>query len=306
MPQPMHDTYLPFTEQQLLPHFAEVAGGGDAQRHLAYYRSSIQDAKAYQQQLVGTGTSAPEVAASRGLQVEKDERFWVVTALMSVFHGPDPATVLTTLLSSCLGDVPPFEGADSWADALGSDPKLFFEVNLPSPQAYRDHLAAHLDERVLIPHLRQSASAKGARLEGATKVDAMIVSDSGFAVLFEAKVLSDVSTTVRYDVLRNQLARNIDVMLEPNPKLSAPLNGRLPDRTCLVLTTPQVFKTHPSSRLYGWLLPAYRTSGAQLLAEHLPHRDPAELADVPPRLGWLTWEDIEAVHPGACPWLATA
>jgi hypothetical protein len=36
----------------------------------------------------------------------------------------------------------------------------------------------------------------------------------GVAVIFEAKVLSDVSTHVTFDVARNQLARTIDVMLE--------------------------------------------------------------------------------------------
>jgi hypothetical protein len=24
---------------------------------------------------------------------------------------------------------------------------------------------------------------------------------------------------------------------------------------------------------------------------------------VPQRLGWLTWEDCNQLHPGACPWL---
>jgi hypothetical protein len=41
---------------------------------------------------------------------------------------------------------------------------------------------------------------------------------SGVAVIFEAKVLSDVSTHVRFDLTRNQLARTIDVMLEEEPR----------------------------------------------------------------------------------------
>jgi len=301
VPVLMHPTYLPFTEQQLRLHFVDVASGGEVDRHLAYYRSSLEDAATYAEQLAES--TSPTVTTGRGLQLQKDERFWVVSVLMSIFHGTDPIAELCGLLIRCFGPTPSFEGATSWQDALGPDPKLYFEVNLPSPVAYRKDLADHLDERVLIPHLRTSASQKGTSLEGSTKVDAMLVSDTGFAVLFEAKVLSDVSTTIRYDVLRNQLARNIDVMLEANERLSPLLKKRLPGETFLALVTPEVFKKHRSSRLYGWLMPRYQDQKCQLLNEHLPHREDAELAAVSRRLGWISWEDINAVHPGACSWL---
>lgn len=301
MPELMHPTYLPFGEQQLLEHFAEVRLGGETDRHLAYYRNSVRDAAAYAEQLKGSTLTA--VAPSRGLQMEKDERFWVVAALMSIFHGSDRITGLTAVLTRCFGAAPAFAGLSSWNEALGVDPKLYFEVNLPSPPAYAEHLATHLEERVLIPHLRARASARGARLEGTTKVDAMLVCDTGFAVLFEAKVLSDASSSVRYDVLRNQVARNIDVMLDANPRLSPPLRLRRPERTYLALITPEIFKTHPSSRLYGWLMPRYQDPGDGLLRDHLPHRAADELASVSHRLGWITWEDVNGLHPGACPWL---
>lgn len=303
MPELVHGKYLPFRWDELSHHFADVASGGDPDRHLAYYRESVADA-AYRDQMVGKSLKGPPVTASRGLQMQRDERFWVVAALMAVVHSPDRIAGLAALLSRCFGKIPPFPGAVTWSETLGADPQLFFEVNLPSPKSYRAYLARNLDERVLIPHLRRSAATQGARLEGATKVDAMIVSaDTGFAVLFEAKALSDLSITVRYDVLRNQLARNIDVMLESNPELSLPLNARSPERTCLALITPEVFRTHPSSRLYGWLMPRYQNPDGELLAEHLPHRTPDERAGVGARLGWLTWEDIDDLHPGACSWL---
>ena len=41
---------------------------------------------------------------------------------------------------------------------------------------------------------------------------------------------------------RNQLARSIDVMLEANPTLPAPLSLRKPERTFLVLLTPALTK----------------------------------------------------------------
>ena len=61
---------------------------------------------------------------------------------------------------------------------------------------------------------------------------------TGVAVIFEAKVLSDISTRVMFDLARNQLARSIDVMLEVNSAVAAPLSIRKPERTCLVLLTP--------------------------------------------------------------------
>jgi hypothetical protein len=53
----------------------------------------------------------------------------------------------------------------------------------------------------------------------------LLAPDTRLAVLFESKVLSDVPGGVEFDVLRNQIARNIDVMLEPNPRLMCPLNS---------------------------------------------------------------------------------
>jgi hypothetical protein len=83
---------------------------------------------------------------------------------------------------------------------------------------------------------------------------------TGAAALFEAKVLSDCSATVTYDALRNQLARNVDVMLERQDRLPEPLCSRDPDRSAFVLLTPKLFKDHPRSRLYGWLLRDYRAN----------------------------------------------
>jgi hypothetical protein len=98
---------------------------------------------------------------------------------------------------------------------------------------------------------------------------------TGFAVLFETKVLADASGGSGFDVLRNQLARNIDVMLQPNPNLQKPLTQRRPERTCFVLIMPEIFRDHPESRLYGWLMRDYRSRPAAL------RRDLRECAGVP-------------------------
>ena len=306
----LNEIYLPFSEEQLREHFAPV--GTDktsADRHLDYYRKSVQ---AYRDWVTNPPAGSPAQQAQakkRALQMQKDERFWIVTALMSIFHPRQRLPLVAALLRRCLGDVPHMDGLSSWEQALGSEQelRLYFEVSLPTPPEYRQELAQHLEERVLVRHVMQTArkAAQGGHaLEGATKVDAMLIAPgTGFAVLFEAKVLADASCGIGFDVLRNQLARNIDVMLQPNPNLQKPLTQRLPERTCFVLITPEIFRDHPESRLYGWLMRDYQHHPAALRRD-LPHRTGTDFASVASRLGWLSWEDCNRVLPGACPWLS--
>jgi len=309
----LHQTYLPFTADQLRQHFAPVAGPGESDRHLQYYLASIEQARKYEG-LIHRGDRPTRAQTRLGRQMEKDERFWVVTALMSLYHadeGSGREKSFARLLERA-GLRPPSE-FPRWEDALAGALDLFFEVNLPSPGRYRAWLRDHLGERTLIPYLKEQAEAPGARLEGTTKADAMLLAPaSGVAVIFEAKVLSDISTHVTFDLARNQLARSIDVMLEENSTLPPPLNLRKPERTFLVLLTPAL--TQPGqagdgvskSRLYGWLMPAYKDPHSPLLRQHLPHRDSRQLAESAERLGWASWEDCHGVVPGACPWLTAS
>ena len=294
----IHESYLPFTPTQLLEHFAPVAGGGVPNRYLTHYTTSQTNRREFRQRnLAGPPVSDPHVIRL-GHQMEKDERFWVVAALMGIYHhAADRTAAFAELLSRCEGLQLPIGGFASWREALGEHQELYFEVNLPSP-LYRQYLQEHLNERTLaIPFLREAARTRGDRLEGATKVDALLIAPAtGFAVLFEAKVLADISTGIEFDVLRNQMIRNIDVMLDPNDRLLGPLNRRHPDATCFVLLTPEVFRENRESRLYGLLFDRYKSKS-------LPYRADAVLATAPSRLGWLTWEDCNAVQPGSCTWL---
>jgi hypothetical protein len=103
-------------------------------------------------------------------------------------------------------------------------------------------------------------------------VYALVVNvDNGFSLLIEAKVLSDISCVVTFDIFRNQLIRSLDVLLEENNELSPPLKMRRPDRSVFALLTPQCFREYPHSRLYGLLYERYRTQPAALTCD-LPHR----------------------------------
>jgi hypothetical protein len=308
----LHPEYLPFTADELREHFAPVAGVAEKDRHLAYYRASVDQARKYAD-LINRGIRPTPTQTRVGRQMEKDERFWLATALMNLYRaggGSARVEAFARLLERA--GLQSRSGFPRWEDALAGPLDLFFEVNLPSPRRYRDWLRDHLDERAPIPYLREKAAAPRSRLEGQTKADAMLLArDTGVAVIFEAKVLSDISTHVTFDVARNQLARTIDVMLEANSKLRPPLCLRKPERTFLVLLTPALMQIERAgdainkSRLYGWLMPAYRDPNSSLLRQHLPHRDGRELAEAADRLGWASWEDCQAVAPGACRWLAT-
>ena len=304
----LHPVYLPFTGAELLPHFAPITGSkADPERHLKYYLDSLQrlvDFEAAPDPAPGQYWSAVRYAR----QHEKDERFWLLAALLGVFY-PEEGRVdrFSDLLSAALGSAS-VVGVQNWRDCLEGRLELFFEVNLPAPSSYRDWLKDHVDERAVIPHLREAAVAPRVRLEGQTKVDAMLIAkDTGFAVFFEGKVLSDAAYRIAFDAMRNQLARNIDIMLDSHGDsgLYESLRKRDPDRSCFVMVTPQLFRHNPSSRLYGWLYEHYKKE-PQRLEEHLQHRD--DVTDwhaVSKRLGWLTFEECNEIAPGSCGWLTT-
>lgn len=277
----LHDVFMPFTEARLARHFPEPAA-----EHVRYYVESLRNYRKFESQHPDR-RGVPLTEARRPAQVEKDERFWIAAALMTA----QDQGGLAALMDECM--TAPDGG--SWTAVLGDHPTLCFEARLPSPGGYRAWLRGCVDERQPVAYVRDAARRRGSdevrpNLEGATRADAVVSNpDTGARVLFEAKVLSDISGTVSYDALRNQLIRNIDVML---------------DDACswFVLLTPELFRANPTSRLYGHLMQQYR-DGTAALRRDLPHRSPEELAGVPGRLGWLTFEDVARLVPDSCRWL---
>ncbi len=89
MSDDLHPVYLPLTEEQLIGHFAPVGTTKRSpDRHLDYFPKSLQAARDYAA-FQHSGTPAEEVKAkAHGLQMQKDERFWAVTALLSIFGAP--------------------------------------------------------------------------------------------------------------------------------------------------------------------------------------------------------------------------
>jgi hypothetical protein len=242
-------TYLPFPEETLRQHFL-VPAAGEADRHLQHYLTSAERYRQFCEEHPDR-RGLPVSLTRRPCQIEKDERFWVAACLMSTFHDDNRNAYLAKLLRRVFGPEPPIKDFATWHSCLDGALHLYFEHQLASPPAYKQWLRRHLNERHMIPYVQDAAYQKGsdelkANLEGSTHVDAALINESnGFAVLFEAKVLSDTSVDITYDTMRNQIVRNIDVMLEPGDGLLPPADRRRPDRSLFVLLTPEMATDKP-------------------------------------------------------------
>jgi hypothetical protein len=297
--------YLPFSAATLAKHFAPVGVSVNSpEDYLRYYQESADRYRTFLQTDQGQ-KALPLTALRSPCQIEKDERFWTAACWLHIFYTSNRGETLTRLMTDCFGSQPPVATLRSWEECFEGDLRLYFEAHLPSPVSYKRWLRENLQQRNLIPYVLRAASRAGDRdFEGATHVDALLLNASnGFALIVEAKVLPDVSYQVSFDVARNQLARNIDVMLEENALLEPPLRDRDPENTLFVFQSPAMFKTNTHARLYGWLLQDYKNPDA--IARDLPHRGGRDFGAIARRIGWLTWEDCKAVLPGGCKWLSS-
>ncbi len=285
----MHPELMPFTEEQLATHFESL----NASKFVQYYSDSIKNYVDYEKGI------APKDKYKTYRQAEKDERFHTARTFLNLFENNPQNTKnrLKAILSKAFGELPPFQNSSScnptWDDLMEGDLNLKFEKDLPAPKGYKEFLSMNLEKRHLVPYAIDAGTQKEEKqkeckfrkdLEGSTQVDAYICNESTqFKILIEAKYLSDISYQVSYDVTRNQIARNIDVMLE-NPD----------DRSLFVLLTPKYFKDRPHSRLYGYKMNEY-LSNPNALAQDLIHRDNEHLdwQQVSKRIAWLTFEDFE-------------
>lgn len=299
----MQTTYLPFNERQFSSHFANVVSNNceNDYAHLNYYKESI---KKYNDFLTDNpdrrGISIKKM--KKPCQIEKDEKFWIAQCMMTLFYTQNRLNEYLSLFKVAYGNNPPIEGLSNWEECFKGELNLFFEVNLPSPNSFKDWLLSNLSSRQIVPYILDSAHNKQ-NLEGPTKVDALLLNqENGFATIIEAKVLSDISYGVTYDIMRNQIARNIDVMLENNNALCYPLNKRDPNKTLFLMITPKIFKDFPTTRLYGYKFNNYKEN-PDSLANDLPNRKDCNWQDLSKRIAWLTWEDFKHINNSCCSWL---
>jgi len=83
-----HPIYLAFTEAQLRSHFAQVKKGGEcsdsSEKHIRYYKNSLANYVDCPQGKERKGTTLSHIR--KPCQIEKDEKFWTASCLMTVFH----------------------------------------------------------------------------------------------------------------------------------------------------------------------------------------------------------------------------
>ncbi len=127
----------------------------------------------------------------------------------------------------------------------------------------------------------QARSRNTRPVEGRSEID-LVLEGQGYLVFVEAKLDADISLATTYDPHRNQIIRNIDVLLEH-------CGGRTPAFLMLV-------KDADSDRMYTQLLQAYREDPRKLAAA-LSHRSQAAIDLVARNLAIVLWQDVFANIP---------
>jgi len=122
-------------------------------------------------------------------------------------------------------------------------------------------------------------AASSEPVEGPSEIDITIES-SDMLIFIEAKLGSDISMNTTYDPHRNQIARNIDCLLECAGSRSAAFW--------------MLVKDEDPARAYVQLMEAYRRDPG-LLARDLSHRNPEALQSICQNLTILRWSDFERI-----------
>jgi hypothetical protein len=119
-------------------------------------------------------------------------------------------------------------------------------------------------------------------VEGPSEID-ITLEGRDYIVFVEAKLGSDVSLTTTYDPERNQIARNIDCVLEVCGKRHPVFWMFVRDRQ--------------PTRAYVQLMDRYRTAAE--MNRSLPHRAISRLSEVAAALAVVTWSELLMLLAGA-------
>ena len=121
-------------------------------------------------------------------------------------------------------------------------------------------------------------------VEGRTEVDA-VLDGNRYLVFIEAKLLSKVETSTKHDPNRNQIARNIDCVIEH-------AGEKRPYFWMFVR------RRGPGDTGHWEIIDRYR-SASSVLAKELPHRDPIELERILRNLAVIEWRELMPLIPAA-------
>ena len=156
-------------------------------------------------------------------------------------------------------------------------PALSLWKCVPAPQAYEASSRGRMRSSGNSDLVARSQRA--GPVEGESEID-ISLRNATLTVFIEAKLGSDVSLRTKFDPARNQIVRNIDCLIDE-------AGTTLPVFWMLV-------RDSGNGRAYSQLLADYRKNPSRL-AQALPHRDPAVLAEIARRISLILWKDLMTV-----------
>lgn len=281
----MHKELMPFKEKHVKRFYNVVS----QEKHIEYFKRSLANYRKYEEDFENINI----MDFKQLRQAEKDERFFTTRYFTGLFLRDDVErnSILKKILVNSFGENPPIVNYSfGWDNLLKGEISLQLEADKSAPKEYKEYLSRNLNKRHFVPYVLDKGKSSSKEtayridLEGPTQVDAYIENkNTGLRIFIEAKYLSDISYDVSYDVSRNQIARNIDVMLENTD-----------GRSLFLLLTPKYFKVNPHTRLYGYKMNDYMNNHLKLMADlcHRNNIEPAEWLQISKRIAWTTWEDL--------------
>ena len=156
-------------------------------------------------------------------------------------------------------------------------PKVELWECVRAPKEYEAASRERMKVSALAKHIARAQSA--GPVEGDSEIDICLKSKS-ITLFIEAKLGSDISMRTTYDPVRNQVARNIDCLLDVS-------GSTVPMFWMLV-------RDRQEGRAYTQLMTTYKNDPTKL-SEALPHRDLAILKEIAARLSIILWKDLLAV-----------
>jgi hypothetical protein len=159
-------------------------------------------------------------------------------------------------------------------DLKATTPEVELWCVVPPPSAYESASRERMRRSDNPAWVSRSLDPKP--VEGPSEIDVVLRHERAL-VYIEAKLGSDISVRTTYDPARNQIARNIDCLLEA-------ANDRVPIFWMLA-------RDDGAGRIYSRLMHQYRER-PETLAAALPHRDPASVGIVARNLAVLLWTDF--------------
>ena len=156
--------------------------------------------------------------------------------------------------------------------------ELYLEKDLPAPNKYVKWLSEEAKKHP-IRYIRKQAENRMI-LEGFTQIDVMIKTEN-LLLLFETKFTSDISAYTKFGIVRNQIARIIDVGIDEA--------RRLDKKLVVLLCTPSKLY-EKQGRLYCYKMKEY--SEISNIQEDIPWRTSDEISKNLLKATWISLENI--------------